>query len=98
MVCTEYESDWSDPLSSRKGAAHEARGVAIHLCRRLSGETPARIGAKSRLDNYGNVSSVVSRMKKRPADEVRLRKQIERPEKQLRKAQDQTCPGSWKAV
>ena len=43
-----YEIDGSDLLLSRRGTAYEARDVAIRLCRYLSGETPARIGAESR--------------------------------------------------
>ena len=52
---------------------NEARDVAGYLCRRLSGETLARIGKEFHLDDYGSVSSIVSRMKKTLMHDVPLR-------------------------
>jgi len=89
-VCDAYKIDGSDLLSSRRGITNEARNVAIYLCRRLSGETLARIGKEFHLDNYGSVSSVVSRMKKTLRHDVRLRKRVDKVERQLRKAQNET--------
>jgi len=89
-VCDAYKTDRSDLLSSRRGMTNEARNVAIYLCRRLSGETLAGIGKEFHLDNYGSVSSVVSRMKKTLRHDVRLRKRVDRVERQLRKAQNET--------
>ena len=85
-VCAVYKIDGGDLLCSRRGTTNEARNVAIYLCRRLSGETLARIGKEFHLDNYGSVSSVVSRMKKTLMHHRRLRKSVERVERQLRKA------------
>lgn len=89
-VCAAYKTDLSDLLSSRRGMTNEARNVAIYLCRRLSGQTLTRIGREFQLANYGSVSSVVSRMKKTLREDGRLRKRVERLERQLRKAQNQT--------
>ena len=75
-VCAACKTDGSDLLSSRRGTTNEARNVAGYLCRRLSGETLARIGKEFHLDKYGSVNSVVSRMKKTLAHDVRLRKLV----------------------
>jgi len=87
-VCAAYKIDGSDLLSSRRGTTNEARNVAIYLCRRVSGETLARIGKEFHLENYGSVSSVVSRMKKTLMHDGRLRKRVQRVERQLRGAQN----------
>jgi chromosomal replication initiation ATPase DnaA len=84
-----YDIDRSGLLSSRRGTTNEARNVAVYLCRGLSGETLAPIGKEFRLDNYGSVSSVVTRMKKTLMRDVRLRKRVARLEQQLRKASNQ---------
>jgi len=89
-VCAAYKIDGSNLLSSRRGTTNEARNVAIYLCRRLSGETLAGIGKEFHLDNYGSVSSVVSRMRKTLTHDVRLQKRVDRVERELRKAQNQT--------
>jgi len=87
-VCAAYKIDGSDLLSSRRGKTNEARNVAIYLCRRVSGETLARIGKDFHLENYGSVSSIVSRMKKTLMHDGRLRKRVQRVERQLREAQN----------
>ncbi|MFH1113939.1 MAG: helix-turn-helix domain-containing protein [Pseudomonadota bacterium] len=84
-VCAAYKIDGSDLPSSRRGMTNEARNVAGYHCRRLSGETPARIGKEFRLDNHGSVSSMVTRMKKTLTLDVRLRKRMDGVERQLRK-------------
>ncbi len=89
-VCVAYKIDAKDLLWSSRGVTNEARNVAIYLCRRLSGETLARIGKEFHLDNYGSVSSVVSRMKKTLTQNVLLRKRVDRVERKLRKTQNQT--------
>jgi hypothetical protein len=87
-VCAAYKIDGSDLLSSRRGTTNEARNVAIYLCRRVSGQTLARIGKEFHLENYGSVSSVVSRMKRILMHDGRLRKRVQRVERQLREAQN----------
>jgi putative transposase len=89
-VCAAYKIDGSDLLMSRRGTTNEARNVAIYLCRRLSGETLARVAREFQLANYGSVSSLVSRLKKTLTHDVRLRKRVARLEQQLGKAQNQT--------
>jgi chromosomal replication initiation ATPase DnaA len=89
-VCAAYRTDEGDLLSRRRGTTNEARNVAVSLCRRLSKETLAGIGKELRLDNYGSVSSVVSRMKRTLTQDVWLRKRVERLERELGKAQNRT--------
>jgi len=89
-VCQAYYTDPRELLTSIRGVTNEARNVAIYLCRRLSGKTLVDIGKAFGLDNYGSVSSVVSRMKRGMKDDTRLRRRVTRLEKQLRKAQNQT--------
>ncbi|MFH1116082.1 MAG: transposase [Pseudomonadota bacterium] len=89
-VCAAYKIDGRDLLTSRRGTTNEARNVAVYLCRRLSGETSARVALEFRLSTYGSVSSLVSRLKKTLTRDVRLRKQVARLEQQLRKTQNQT--------
>ena len=90
VVCAAYKIDSSDLPAGRRGTTNEARNVSIYLCRRLSKETLARIGKDFHLDNYGSVSSVVSRMKKTLTRDRRLQKRVGKLERQLTKAQNQT--------
>ena len=89
-VCAAYKIDESVLLSSRRGTINEPRNVAIYLCRRLSGETLARIAEELHLTTYGSVSSLVSRMKKTLMHDRGLRRSVERVEQQLTKSQNQT--------
>jgi putative transposase len=82
-VCATYGVKRKELLSSRRGTSNDARNVAICLARRFSGQTLAKIGAAFGLENYSRVSSVVSRMKQRIADDRRLRKTVEKIERTL---------------
>ena len=88
-VCAPYKTDGSDLLSSSRGATNEARNVAGYLCRRLLGETPARIAKEFHLDDCGSVSSVVSRMEKTLVHDASLRKRVGRVQRELKKTQNQ---------
>jgi hypothetical protein len=85
--CAANKIDGSGLLWSRRGTTNEARNVAGGLCRRLSGETPARIAREFHLSNFGKVSSLVSRTKKTLTHDVPVRKRVARLEQQLRKIQ-----------
>jgi putative transposase len=76
-VCSGYGIDRNELLSSRRGMSNDARNVAIYLARRLSGQTLATIGGAFGLEHYSSVSSVVSRMKQRIANDRRLRRKVE---------------------
>lgn len=89
-VCEAYDKDPGELLTSRRGVTNEARTVAIYLSRRLSGKTLVDIGKAFGLENYGSVSSAVSRMKRVMKDDTRLRRRVTRLEKQLRKAHNRT--------
>jgi putative transposase len=82
-VCAGYGIDLNELLSSRRGTRNDARNVAIYLVRRLSGHTLATIGDAFGLDHYGSVSSVVSRMKQRIANDRSLRRKVEEIERAL---------------
>jgi putative transposase len=82
-VCKGYGIDRNELLSSRRGMSNDARNIAIYLARRLSGQSLAAIGNAFGLENYSSVSSVVSRMKQRIADDRRLRRKVEKIERSL---------------
>jgi REP-associated tyrosine transposase len=82
-VCSGYGIDRNELLSSRRGMSNDARNVAIYLARRHSGQTLATIGDAFGLDHYSSVSSVVSRMKQRIANDRSLRRKVEKIERAL---------------
>lgn len=82
-VCAGYGIDPSELLSSRRGMSNDARNVAIYLARRHSGQTLATIGDAFGLEHYSSVSSVVTRMKQRIANDRRLRRKAEAIERAL---------------
>ena len=82
-VCAGYGIDPGELLSSRRGMSNDARNVAIYLARRHSGQTLATIGDAFGLEHYSSVSSVVTRMKQRIANDRRLRRKVEAIERAL---------------
>jgi putative transposase len=82
-VCASYGVARNELFSSRRGMSNDARNVAIYLARRLSGQTLSAIGDAFGLEHYSSVSSVVSRMKQRIADDRRLRRKVEKIERAL---------------
>jgi putative transposase len=82
-VCAGYGIAPSELLSSRRGMSNDARNVAIYLARRLSGQTLATIGEAFGLEHYSSVSSVVTRMKQRIANDRSLRRKVEAMERAL---------------
>ena len=89
-VCAAYDTAPRELLTSIRGVTNESRNVAIYLSRRLSGKTLVDIGKAFGLDNYGSVSSVVSRVKRGMKDDTRLRRRVTKLEKQLIKAHNLT--------
>ena len=82
-VCSGYGIDRNELLSSRRGMSNDARNVGIYLARRHSGQTLATIGDAFGLEHYSSVSSVVSRMKQRIANDRSLRRKVEAIERAL---------------
>ena len=60
-----------------------ARNVAIHLARRLFGQTLAMIGDAFRLEHCSSLSIVISRMKQGIANDRSLRRKLEKIERAL---------------
>ncbi len=89
-VCSAYGADRNELLSSRRGTSNDARNVAIYLARRVSGQTLATIGNAFGLENYCSVSSVLSRMKQRIANDGSLRRKVEEIERALLRVTDLT--------
>jgi putative transposase len=82
-VCAGYGIDRNELLSSKRGMSNDARNVAIYLARRFSGQTLANIGDAFGLEHYSSVSSVVTRMKQRIANDRSLRRKVEAIERAL---------------
>ena len=61
-VCRKYKTSPEDLLLSRRGAANEARNVAIYLIRQYTGEKLTTIGKEFNISKYSTVSSVVSKV------------------------------------
>jgi chromosomal replication initiation ATPase DnaA len=63
--------------------SNDARNVAVYLAGRLSGQTLTMTGNAFGLEHYSSVSSVVSRMKQRIANDRSLRRKVEEIERAL---------------
>ncbi|MGB6063722.1 MAG: transposase [Desulfomonilaceae bacterium] len=82
-VCAGCGIDRNELLSRGRGMSNEARNIAIYLARRLAGQRLATIGDAFGLEHYSSVSSVVSRMKQRIANDRSLRRKVEEIERAL---------------
>ncbi|MGB6068310.1 MAG: transposase [Desulfomonilaceae bacterium] len=83
-VCEGYGIDRNELLSSKRGMSNDARNIAVYLARQLSGQTLTAIGNAFGLQHYSSVSSVVSRMKQRIANDRGLRKKVKEIERAIR--------------
>ncbi len=83
-VSAAYGIDPAELQTSKRGMSNDARSVAVYLARRLSGRTLTAIGEAFGLEHYSSVSSVVSRMKQRIADDGRLRRKVAAIERRIR--------------
>ena len=63
--------------------SNDARNVAIHVARPLSGGTPPAIEDAFGPEHYSGVSGVVSRMKPRLANDRSMKRKVEVIERRL---------------
>lgn len=76
VICTYYQVDESQLCRSRRGWFIEPRAVAIYLVRTLRREKLMDIGAGFRLRSSSAVSSVITGMERRLAEDAELRDRV----------------------
>jgi chromosomal replication initiation ATPase DnaA len=85
VVCEFYDVTPLDLLKKRRGRTNEARNVAIYLTRKLRRDTLKEIGRHFQIDNDSTLSSVIERMKKKPAGDRKMRIRLDKLKKSIRK-------------
>lgn len=89
-VCEFYGVEEQELVRSWRGAFNEAKNMAIYLTRQLRGDSLKRIGGYYQMGKYSSVSSVVERVKRKLAEDRKLRGRLEKLIFQLSKSQEQT--------
>ena len=90
VVCEFYGVEEQELVRSRRGVFNEAKNMAIYLTRQLRGDSLKRIGGYYQMGKYSSVSSVVERVKRKLAEDRKLRGRLEKLIFQLSKSQEQT--------
>ncbi|MCP4628821.1 MAG: transposase, partial [bacterium] len=87
LVAKEYKTALETLTASRRGTFNEPRSVAIFLSRQYSGKTLLEIGEEFNMQQFSSVSSVVTKIKKLVAQDIKLKKRVLGIEKKLAKVQ-----------
>ena len=90
VICQFYGVEEQELERSRRGVFNEAKNMATYLTRQLRGDSLKRIGGYYQMGKYSSVSSVVERVKRKLAEDRKLRGKLEKLLFQLSKSQEQT--------
>jgi REP element-mobilizing transposase RayT len=82
-VCDFYSIEKAQLHAAKRGAANEARNMAIYLLRHLRGDSLITIGKVFDIQSYSTVSSIIARFKVRMQTERKLSRNVESTKKTI---------------
>ena len=89
-VLAVYEVEEATLFISRRGSTNEPRDVAIYLLRTLCGQPLQRIAESLSVRNYSTVSTTLTRVERRLAEDAEFKKRLEKVRAVLKKSQRET--------
>ncbi|NCD26487.1 MAG: transposase, partial [Deltaproteobacteria bacterium] len=89
-VLSAYEAEEATLSVSRRGATNEPRDVTMHLLRTLCGQPLQQIAQSLSVRTYSTVSTTLTRVAKRLAQDEAFKKRVERVRALLKKSQNET--------
>ena len=90
IVSEAYDVDMKSLLTLRRGRINEPRRVAVYLSRKHTAATLERIATEFNMNKYSSASSIIERTKAKMATDKKLKKKVEKIEKQLIKYNPQS--------
>jgi len=89
-VLSAYAAEEATLSASRRGATNEPRDVAVYLLRTLCGQPLQQIAQSLSVRTYSTVSTTLTRVEKRLAEDAEFKKQVEHVRALLKKSQRET--------
>jgi len=90
FVCSFYDVDYNELLSTKRGLFNEPRSAAIYLMRRLRRDSLSEIGEVFQVEKYSTISSSIQRLKVRLRNDTAMKNRIDKLEVSIYKSQGQT--------
>jgi chromosomal replication initiation ATPase DnaA len=90
IVSEAYDVDMKSLLTLRRGRINEPRRVAVYLSRKHTAATLERIATEFNMNKYSSAGSIIERTKAKMATDKKLKKKVEKIEKQLIKYNPQS--------
>jgi REP element-mobilizing transposase RayT len=82
-VCDVYKINEENLCGLRRGRTNEPRNAAVYLSRKFGGDNLERLGEEFAIDSYSTVSSILGKVSSQMTKDKKLRKKIEKIEKNL---------------